>query len=139
MKGRALLAVALVSALAVPVALGAPLKGKPPAQGPGCKPSITVILKGTLTSDPGVGATSFTMNVTGMTNAHGKSLKGLGVTILVDATTKVRRQGAKTIDALALGDRALVQIKRCKGDLPLTVVTVDDVAASRVTAQAPTS
>jgi hypothetical protein len=139
MKRRALLTVALASALAVPVALGAPTKGKPPTQGPGCKPSISVILRGTLTSDPGLGATSFTMNVTG-TNVHGKSLKGLPVTITVDpAKTKVRRQGAKTIDALALNDRALVQLKRCKADLPLTQATVDDVAASRVTAHPPTA
>jgi hypothetical protein len=137
MKRRALLTVTLVAALAVPVAFGAPSKGKPPAQGPGCKPSVTVILKGTLTSDPGVGATSFTMDVTGMTNAHGKSLKGLGVTITVDDKTKIRRQGATTIDALAKDDRAVVQIRRCKKDLPLTVDTVDDVAASRVTAHPP--
>jgi hypothetical protein len=77
------------------------------------------------------------MDVTGMTNAHGKSLKGLGVTITVDDKTKIRRQGATTIDALAKDDRAVVQIRRCKKDLPLTVDTVDDVAASRVTAHPP--
>ena len=134
---RIVFAMALVSALAVPVALGAPPpgKGKPPATGAGCKPMVSVILKGTLTSDPAVGATSFSMNVT-RTNAQGKALKGLAVTITVDAKTKIRRQGAKTVDALALNDRANVQIRRCKADLPLTTGTVDDVAASRVTAQA---
>jgi len=135
MMRRTLLATALVAALSVPVALAAPNKGKPPTTGPGCKPNVTVMLKGSLTSDPGVGATSFTMNVTGA-NKHGLSLKGLGVTIAVDAKTKIRRQGAKTVDALASGDRANVQLRRCKADLPLSVSTVDDVAASRVTAQA---
>jgi hypothetical protein len=133
---KILLAVCLTGLL-VPVAAATPPtgKGKPSQQGPGCKPNVTVILKGTLTSDPGTNATSFTMNVTG-TNAHGKSLKGLGVAILVDPSkTKVRRQGAKTVESLAMGDRANVQIRRCKADLPLTVATVDDVAASRVTAQ----
>jgi hypothetical protein len=121
-----------VAATAIPLAAA---KGKPPAQGQGCKPNVTVMLKGTLTSDPTAGATSFAMKVTG-TNALGKSLKGLGVTILVDAKTKVRRQGAKAVEALALNDRANVEIRRCKADLPLSAATVDDVAAMRVTAQA---
>ncbi len=136
MMRRTLLATAVIAALSVPVAFAAPGKGKPPPTGPGCKPMVTVMLKGALTSDPGVGATSFTMNVTGA-NKHGMSLKGLGVTITVDAKTKIRRQGAKTVDALAANDRAVVQLRRCKGDLPLSAATVDDVAASRVTAQAP--
>ena len=137
MKRRALLATALMAALSVPFALAAPPpgKGKPSATGPGCKPMVTVMLKGALTSDPAMGATSFTMNVTG-TNDHGKSLKGLGVTIMVDAKTKIRRQGAKTFEALASGDRASVQLRRCKADLPLSAATVDDVSASRITAQA---
>ena len=128
-----LFAVVLATAVMLPNAFA---KGKPSPTGPGCKPTVTVILKGTLTSDPGLGATSFTMNVTG-TNAHGKSLKGLGVTITVDPKTKIRRQGGKTVDLLGTGDRANVQLRRCKGDLPLSVATVDDVAASRVIAQAP--
>lgn len=126
-----LAALALAAAVVVPAAFAK----KPPTTGPGCKPMVSVILKGTLTSDPGVGATTFTMNVTGG-NKHGKNLKGSSATILVDANTKYRRQGLKTVDALALNDRAVVQIRRCKGDLPLTTGTVDDVAAKRVTAQA---
>src|SRR5262245_33285867 len=133
---RALVTVAVAAVLAVPVALAAPSKGKPPPAGAGCKPQVTVILKGKLTSDPAAGAMSFTMDVSG-SNMQGKSLKGLGVTIAVDAKTKIRRQGAKAVEALATGDRAVVQLRRCKADLPLTVATVDDVAASRVTAQAP--
>ena len=111
-------------------------KGKPPVQGEGCKPNITVILNGTLTSDPAAGATSFTMNVKS-TNAHGKELKGLGVTIALDAKTKVRRQGKKTVESLGMDDRANVQLRRCKKDLPLTAETVDDSPALRITAQAP--
>jgi hypothetical protein len=138
MNRRALVTVAAAAALAVPVALAAPSKGKPPPAGAGCKPQVTVILKGELTSDPAAAATSFTMDVS-VSNMHGKSLKGLGVTIAVDAKTKIRRQGAKAVEALANGDRAVVQIRRCKADLPLTAETVDDVAASRVTAQAPSA
>jgi hypothetical protein len=127
-----------VAALAVPAATTA--KGPPPKNGPGCKPNVTVILKGTLTTDPGVSATSFNMDVTGA-NKHGKSLvtkpTATNVTITVNANTKIRRNGKKTVDALALGDRAVVRIMRCKADLPLTTSTVDDVAASRVTAHPP--
>jgi len=142
MKHKGMLAAALVAAaLAVPAALGSPPpgKGKPPATGPGCKPKVSVILKGTLKSDPGAGATSFLLEVA-RANKHGKSLVAtppLTVTIAVGADTKVRREGATTIDALALNDRAVVQIRRCKGDPPLSVDTVDDVPASRVTAQPP--
>jgi hypothetical protein len=137
MTRRVLIAVALPALLVVSVATASPPpdKGKPPTQGPGCKPNVSVVLKGTLTSDPAAGATTFTMNVTGA-NAHGKSLKGLDVTILVSADTLVRRQGAKSVESLANGDRANVRIRRCKADLPLTTETVDDVAASRVVAQA---
>ena len=122
-------------AASVAVAAPPPGKGKPSPTGPGCKPSVSVILKGALTDDPAAGATLITMSITGA-NAHGKSLKGLGVTILLDAKTKIRRQGAKSVDALALNDRVSVQLRRCKADLPLTAATVDDVAATRVTAQA---
>jgi hypothetical protein len=128
-------AAVVVTAAAVVIPM-ASAKGKPPPQGEGCKPNVTVILKGKLTSDPAAGATSFTMNVTN-TNAHGKGLKGLGVTIALDAKTKVRRQGAKTVESLGMDDRANVQLRRCKKDLPLTAETVDDSPAFRVTAQAP--
>jgi hypothetical protein len=142
MRYKASLAAVVATALAVPAAMAAapPGKGKPSPTGPGCKPNVTVILKGKLMSDPGLGATSFLLQVT-RANNHGKSLLNatapLSVTIAVDSNTKIRRQGKKTIDALALNDRAVVQLRRCKADLPLSTGTVDDVAASRVTAQAP--
>jgi hypothetical protein len=132
---KAIAAVALVAAVAIPMGMA---KGKPPAQGQRCKPNVTVMLKGTLTSDPAAAATSLTMDVKG-TNAHGRSLKGLAVTIALDAKTKVRRQGAKTIESLSLGDRAHVQLRRCKADLPLSADSADDVPAARITAQAPAS
>ena len=49
MQRKAFVAVAAVAALAVPIAFAK----KPPPTGPGCKPAVSVILKGTLTSDPG--------------------------------------------------------------------------------------
>ena len=135
MVPKAVAVVALVFVVAIPMGIA---KGKPPAQGQGCKPKVTVVLKGALTSDPAAGATSLTMDVKG-TNAPGKSLKGLGVTIALDSKTKVRRQGAKTVESLASDDRANVQLRRCKADLPLSPDSVDDVTAVRITAQAPAS
>ncbi|MER3488223.1 MAG: hypothetical protein C4307_05670, partial [Chloroflexota bacterium] len=121
MKHKGMLATLVAAALAVPTALAAPPlgKGKPPATGPGCKPKVTVVLKGTLTTDPGVGATSFGLQVTGASR-HGQSLvtsPPATVTIAVGADTKVRRNGAKTIDALAQGDRTVVHLRLCKADV----------------------
>ena len=59
------------------------------------------------------------------------------MSIAVNADTKVRREGKKAIEDLASGDRVNVQIRRCKGELPLTTDTVDDVAAKRVNAHPP--
>lgn len=129
---KAFAAVALLAVAAVPMATA---KGKPPARGPGCKPNVAVILKGSLTSDPVAGVASFTMKVSAA-NEHGQSLKGLDVMIALDAKTKIRRQGAKTIESLALNDRAMVELRRCKTDLPLSAATADDAPAMRITAQA---
>ena len=54
MQRKAFFAVAAAAVLAVPVALAVPPpgKGKPSPTGPNCKPKVSVILKGTLTSDP---------------------------------------------------------------------------------------
>jgi hypothetical protein len=127
---RVVLVCTAAVAVAGPLAIG---KGKPPAQGEGCKPMVTVMLKGKLTSDPAERVQSFTMNVTG-TNSFGKAVKGLGVTIALDTKTKVRRQGAKSVESLAMNDRVNVQLRRCKNDLPLTADSVDDAPAFRVTA-----
>ena len=123
MMRRTVFATALVTALSVPVALAAqpPTSGMPPAQGTGCRPMVMVILKGTLTSDPEfVGAGTFTMKTTGA-DKHGQNLVGgADETIAVGVNTKIRRQGAKLIAALESGDRAVVHLRVCKADLPLT-------------------
>jgi hypothetical protein len=132
-RKAALAAIALAAVLfAVPVAFGK----KPPTTGAGCKPMVSVILKGTLTSDPEfVGGGTFTLNTT-KANKHGKNLIGApDETVTVDANTKIRRQGAKLVAALESGDRAVVALRVCKGDLPLDAGEVTAVAAKRVTAQ----
>jgi hypothetical protein len=141
MQPRALVAVAFAAALAVPVSLGAPPpgKGKPKPSGPSCKPNVSVILKGTLTSDPEfAGAGTFTMNTTGG-NMPGKALVGgAAETITVGAATKVRRKNMpKLVASLESGDRAVVHLRACKGDLPLDAAELTALTALRVNATAP--
>ena len=87
-------------------------KGKPPATGAGCKPKITVVLKGTLTGTP------LSVDVTS-SNRWGRAyVPGTASTaIAADTNTKVRRQGKKLLTDLVVGDRVLVQARVCKADL----------------------
>lgn len=94
-------------------------KGHKPTTGVGCKPAVTVMLAGTLGAsvDPQDGDTSFVLTVTS-SNRHGRAYQQAGTaTVLVDAKTKVRRQGAKNLGALAPNDRVHVTAKACKADL----------------------
>ena len=117
-----ILVLALVSALVVvsaAVAKDHPGKGPKPKSGPGCKPAVTVMLAGTLAADvdPQDGDTSFVLTVKN-SNRHGRAYKAAGTaTILVDAKTRVRRHGAKTLGVLAPNDRVHVTAKACKADL----------------------
>jgi hypothetical protein len=116
------LVLALVASLVVvsaAVAKDHPGKGHKPTTGAGCKPSVTVMLAGVLGAsvDPQDGDTSFVLTVKG-SNRHGRAYKQAGTaTVLVDAKTRVRRQGAKTLGALAPNDRVHVTAKACKADL----------------------
>ena len=105
------------------VALAAP-QTKPPKTGLGCKPMVTVVLKGTLPSSPGSGATlPFALAVTATHSNHAGQayVKGTQpVTVQVTDMTKIRRDSAKGLDALRAmlaGDRVLVTARVCKADL----------------------
>jgi hypothetical protein len=115
-----ILVLALVSALvAVSAAVAKDHPGKGPKQKSSCKPAVTVMLAGTLAADvdPQDGDTSFVLTVK-QSNRHGRAYKTAGTaTILVDAKTRVRRQGAKTLGALAPNDRVHMTAKACKADL----------------------
>jgi hypothetical protein len=124
--------VALVTALvgtSVAFAHGNPGKGKPeskpakPTTGQNCRPSVKVILKGTLASDPAAGDTSFQLTVL-KANRHGRAYVSAAqpIAVNVDAKTKFRRKApgsapTKTLDSLALGDRVRLGAKACKADL----------------------
>ena len=120
MKIKLVLTGLAVAGLAVSSAVAAPPpgKGKPETAGAGCKPKIAVVLKGTLASTPGASATSLSVNVTSA-NHWGKAyVGGSAKSIGVDPnTTKVRRQGKKTLGDLLKDDRVLVQARVCKADL----------------------
>jgi hypothetical protein len=112
-----LLALALVASLVAVSAATA--KGKPSKTGPNCRAAVTVMLSGVLdpTADPQDGDTSFVLTVK-HSNRHGRAYKQAGsATVLVDAKTRVRRQGAKNLGALAPNDRVHVTAKVCKADL----------------------
>ena len=119
MKIKLVLACLAIAGLGVSSAVAAPPEGKgKPTIGEGCKPKVTVVLKGTLVS---ASTTALSMNVTGA-NRWGRSYKTAGTaTVTLDAKTKVRGGGMKTVtDLLAdlkAEDRVLVQARVCKADL----------------------
>lgn len=104
--------------------------GKPAPIGLGCKPKVTVVLKGTLT---GVSGSTLTMTVTGG-NRWARALVTAGTaSVTVDpSTTKVRRNGAKTLADLKPTDWLLVQARACKADL--MAVTPPSLTAVRIVA-----
>jgi hypothetical protein len=119
LKILALALVASLVAVSAAVAKDHPGKGPKPKTGESCKPSATVMLAGTLAADvdPQDGDTSFVLTVQ-RSNRHGRAYKQAGTaTILVGAKTRVRREGAKTLGALAPNDRVHVTAKACKADL----------------------
>jgi len=129
MKVKLFLASLAVAGLAVSSAVAAPPEGKgKPKTGEGCKPKVTVVLKGTLTGAP------LQVDVTS-SNRWGRAyVPGTASTsIAVDPnTTKVRRRGKALITELVVGDRVLVQARVCKADLEDNAMP--PLTASRVVA-----
>jgi hypothetical protein len=119
MKLKVLLVGLAAAMLCVSSAFAAPPEGKgKPRTDEGCKPKITVVLKGTLVSASTI---SLSMNVTGA-NRWGRAYKSAGTAgVTLDTKTKVRGGGMKTVadllSDLKAGDRVLVQARVCKDDL----------------------
>jgi hypothetical protein len=121
MGTRALVIASALAVLVAGVSVAAaqpPTKGKPPTTGPGCKPQVMVVLKGTLVTAPGASGTSMTLTVT-QANKHGQAyVKATQpVSVVVGTKTVVRREGKKTLGDLVSGDRVLVQARACLADL----------------------
>jgi hypothetical protein len=108
--------------------------GKPSPNGPTCKPKVTVVLKGTLTSVVG---DTLTVTVTNG-NRWARVWVDLGTaTVTVTDATKVRGNGAKDADDLTAPSRVLVQARVCKAELldgPLPDLTAVRVVAHPVSA-----
>jgi len=133
MKIKLLLAALAVAGLAVSSAVAAPPEGKgKPRTGDGCKPKITVVLKGTLVS---ASTTSLSMNVTGA-NRWGRVYKDAVANVTLDTKTKVRGGGMKSVADLVAklkaGDRVLVQARVCKDELKDPVTTKPALTATKV-------
>ena len=114
MKVRMLLVGLAAVALTASSALAAQPadKGKKPTTGVGCKPKVTVVLKGTLKVAP------LSVDVTSGNRWGRAYVEGTANTLItVNDDTKVRRQGKAEIGDLELGDRVLVQAKVCKAAL----------------------
>jgi hypothetical protein len=115
-KLRMLLVGLAAAILTVSAAVAAPPpgKGKPETTGEGCKPKVTVVLKGSLAN---ASASSLTVTVTRGNRWARAWVEAGSAAVSVNATTKVRRQGKKALADLVTGDRVLVQAKVCKADL----------------------
>ncbi len=117
MKLKLLVAIVLALTVSASAAIAVPPPGKgKPATGPNCKPKVSVVLKGTLAAEPG--ATSISVTVT-RANRHGRAYVTASqpLSVTVNADTKVRRQGKKTLTDLDAGDRVVVKARACKADL----------------------
>lgn len=135
MKMKFLIVALAIASLGVSAAVAAPPpgKGKPTTTGAGCKPKVTVVLKGTLAVEPVAPVATLSVNVT-KANRHGRAyVSASAVTVTVNADTKVRRQGEKRLADLEVGDRVLVQARVCKADL-VEGATPPVLTASKVVA-----
>jgi hypothetical protein len=127
MKFKVLVLAVASAALTASAALAAPPTthpghgSKPPTSGAGCKPQIMVVLHGTVAAAPGSTPTlPFNLMVTVKSaNAFGKAFVNpstpLGVS--VTSSTRVSRQGSKTLSSLLQSDQVTIQARTCKADL----------------------
>jgi hypothetical protein len=130
---RKTLLAALVALVVTSAAVAAPEKGKPPVTGAGCKPSVAVIVTGTLAADGT--ASSLSVNVTGGNHAAQVYKQApQPISIVVTSSTKISRQGHHLATDLKNHDRVNIQAKACKADLANTTATPPALTATRVTA-----
>jgi len=135
MKSRLLVSAALAAVLMTVVVVSAPAKGKPPTTGAGCKPEISVILKGKLAADAGAAPTALSVTVTGGGHfSHAYKVGTNPVSVAVTSTTKVHRGASTTWADLKLGDRVNIQARACEADL--AAGKTPSLTATRVTASA---
>jgi hypothetical protein len=109
MKIKVLLATLLAAGVVTSVALAEerPGKGSNEQQLLGCRPVVSMILKGEFVSGS---SGSFELLVT-QSNRHARALKDEQVTVTTDEKTRTRRVGGGELQA---GDRLVVHGRACK-------------------------
>ena len=125
-------------------AVAAPDKGKPPKTGPGCKPQVSVILKGTVSAAPGASATlpfSLQVHLT-HANLFGQAYVKAAQPVSVNATDKTKiklgkLKGLAALQALQVNDRVRIQARVCKAGLANG--TTPALTATRIDAHHPKS
>jgi hypothetical protein len=135
MKLKAIVGATTAALVLASIALGAPPsgKGKPPTTGAGCKPSIAVILTGTLTANGAAAPSTLMLTVKGgnrFARAYKKATQP--VSVAITTSTKVNRRGDHNPADLKMGDRVNIQARACMGELKST--TLPALTATRVTA-----
>ncbi len=137
MRFRLFILVVVAAAIGISVATAAPTKGKPPKTGPGCRPNVAVVLKGSVASAYDATAKSFGMTVV-HSNRHGRAFKKASqpLSIMTSDATKVVKGGASAqLSDLAVGDKLLVKAKACKAELKNDATP--QLLAMRVVARTP--
>jgi hypothetical protein len=134
MRTTAIALIAAVAAALAATASAAPAKGKPPVTGTNCKPSVSVILRGTLA---GAGSAtlpfSLSVNLTGGNKAASAWRKlNAPVSVQVTSTTRITRGTSHAPADLKAGDRVNIQARACKADT--TSATLPALTAVRVVA-----
>ena len=122
---KVLLLVLATSALTAATAIAAPpashpgLGAKPPTTGAGCRPQVSVVLRGSVAAAPGTDPVlpfDLMVSVTGA-NHHGRAYLKVTQPVTVTSDTKVFRQGSATLSDLLEGDSVIVQAHACMADL----------------------
>lgn len=94
-------------------------KGKPNVEGQGCRPSVAVILRGTLAADGAAAPTTLSVNVTGGNHASRayRPPAAQPVSVAVTTSTRVNRRGDHNPADLKSGDRVNIHARACRADL----------------------
>ena len=121
MKFKALTAGAVlvfVGGASLAAAAPPPGKGKPPASGAGCKPNVSVILRGSLAGNGGTVPFALSLTVSGGNHfAQAYTKAAQPVSVQITATTKISRQGDSNAADLKSGDLVNIRAQTCKADL----------------------
>ena len=133
MKTISLALAAVIAAAFAATAGAAPSKGKPPATGTNCKPSVAVILTGTLHADGAAAPFDLSVTVTGGNKASsGWKKLPQPLAVHVTSATKINRNGDGNPAHLKTGDRVNIQARACKADT--VAAQLPSLTAVRVTA-----